>query len=289
MANKITMDMLIRHRACSDYRDKFAKVFPDGTALVTVDLAVRMATEFPWEWAADAFLTSENRKAWYVANAAFSATYNTEMNRARATRAEAVQRDGLTQAYEAYRQASDQLVRALFVAQATKFAELFLAQPETTGRDDYLQILNDYSVYNLASMADVSGPDHDGSRGAKFLDDLRNSVAEAIKNGASPDTLRDESGTLADEAVTNAESRSTYYKWLAFADLGAWQEDADEIGGLGDINDLDMVANRALWLIADRLVGVIANEYEEHVSRETPDTDSDHAWREVASTADDDH
>lgn len=246
MANKITLDMLIRHSACRDYRNKFTEMFPDGTALVTVDLAVRMADVFPWEWAADNLLTGQNTRAWYEARTV-NATYNAETAK----------------------------------AQATKFAELFLAQPETTGRDDYLEILNAHSVFTLADMAGTARPDHDGSQGARFLDDLRDSIAEAIKGGCAPDDLHDQSGTLADEAVTNTESRSTYYKWRAFADLGAWEEDID---GLEDIDDLNKASNCALWLIANRLVDLIAEEYEGHcedtdsdtdVSRETSVTDSD--------------
>jgi hypothetical protein len=44
-------------RACSDYRNVFRDLFPDGVE-VSVPMAVRFADQFDWDWAAENLLSA---------------------------------------------------------------------------------------------------------------------------------------------------------------------------------------------------------------------------------------
>lgn len=298
MASKITLAQLERHGACSEYRGRFEETFGDS-AKVTLELAAEYADRFDWSWAAEMLLTPANYAAWRdtvnqpeVAKAhrqAIDEAYHVrEAAYAEATQAyeavlanlpahtwgqdeapertavreaaHAVLRAAEDKAYQAYTDTRDKANKVYQTSVATKFAELYLTQPAVPERDEYLGKLSALDSYELADMLDVSSPDNSCSPGAEFLSGIRDDVHERLRNGATADDLRNESGAIASEFVEIIESRGTHRKWTAFVDLGAWQEDLSELGSFEDAGD---VANRALWQIADRFCHKVARELDE--------------------------
>lgn len=116
------------------------------------------------------------------------------------------------------------------------------------------------STYNgnqLSSMAGCASPDSFTSAGAKFLENIADSVIEAIDAGEMND---DRAAEIAD----NAPDIYTHTMWSEFVDLCAYQEDPTELGA--DASDMDKCARICLYMIAERLVSAIREDY-------TPDDD----------------
>lgn len=71
MTTTVTLEQLEELGACQEHRERFSDLFPEGHVEVTVELCVRHATTFDWEWAADALLTKDAQEL-----------YRTEIGRA---------------------------------------------------------------------------------------------------------------------------------------------------------------------------------------------------------------
>lgn len=56
----LTYQTLLDHGACTDYSIPFADKFQESV-LVTVELAVSQALDWPWDWAANEFLSRDGR------------------------------------------------------------------------------------------------------------------------------------------------------------------------------------------------------------------------------------
>lgn len=293
MASKITLAQLERHGACSEYRERFEETF-GLSAKVTLELALKHADRFEWGWAADNLLTSANSHTYYqalngpdgphdkhrlavekarrvrdeafrIAGEAFEATLaNLPQRDWEAPEHRTAAREALyaaqNEASQAYDTAATKARQAFYESAATEFVKLYLTQPVQSERDDYLEKLSALDNYELADMVDVSTPDGSYSPGADFLNGIRDDVHERLRNGATADSIRNESGTIAGEFIEIIESRGIHRKWAAFVDLSAYLEDLSELGQFEDAED---VANRALWQIADRFCHRVADQLDE--------------------------
>jgi hypothetical protein len=105
------------------------------------------------------------------------------------------------------------------------------------------------NAYQLAAMAEVSSPDGLDTPGARFL----LSIQDDVIGWDEPD--EDTPSAIADGAVPIY----THEMWQTFTDLAAWQEDVDEFG---PITDMEMGAQIALYLIAERLVRALLEDDE---------------------------
>lgn len=64
----ITNGLLLKLGACQEERELFAELFPSGAVQVTVELCMKHADMFDWEWAGEFLLNSEGRTEflyWY--------------------------------------------------------------------------------------------------------------------------------------------------------------------------------------------------------------------------------
>lgn len=112
----------------------------------------------------------------------------------------------------------------------------------------------DRNPYALANLADVTTPDSPESAGSRFLLGVADDVAEAIAYGRDSDDARHE---IADGAVPVY----TADVWQTFVDLAAWQEDISELADMSD-PDMTRYAMVALYSVADRLTGVLFEEWD---------------------------
>lgn len=108
--------------------------------------------------------------------------------------------------------------------------------------------------WQLARIAGCSDPDSATSPGAVFLLDIAAAVAERDQY---PDDDSDAAAEIADGAVPVY----TAEVWRVFVDLGAWQEDATELGA--DASDMEQCAKVCLYLIAERLAGALIAEQDD--------------------------
>lgn len=125
--------------------------------------------------------------------------------------------------------------------------------------DDRRQAWADRTPFGLANDAGTIGPDATDSKGSEWLALVRDAAIECA------DWQRENDGTIDPwddhEIVDGLVPIYTYPRWLVFADLGAWQEDLDGLGGMPD--DMTTAAGYALYLIADRLVSAILSDLAE--------------------------
>lgn len=118
--------------------------------------------------------------------------------------------------------------------------------------DSLLDDLRERTVWSLARDANTYSPDDETSPGGDFLDTVRRTVIEAIESLDNPDT--DDIRALIDDAhgwVDGTVPVYTYTVWRTFVDLGAFEEDIDDMGG--PTEDMTRNAMTALYMIADRL------------------------------------
>jgi len=118
----------------------------------------------------------------------------------------------------------------------------------------------DYTVWQLASMADCASPTAEDSAGGKFLRSVADRTAEQIEAYREERTSEDRydySGELA-EIADGAPDVYTYQMWKEFVDLCAYREDPSELGA--DSSDMDQCARVCLYVIADRLVRALVDE-----------------------------
>lgn len=144
----------------------------------------------------------------------------------------------------------DALVSAFHQAFGEAVADKVERDSREILRSAELDEIESRSAYRLASDASCVGPDNLDSAGAEFLTDIRDRLVELVRNGEWDE---DSAHSIADESIPIY----TWPKWRAFVDLGAWQEEPE----LGDSSpDLDELGSLALFAIAERLVGNLADE-----------------------------
>lgn len=123
--------------------------------------------------------------------------------------------------------------------------------------------------WHLARLAECSDPDrHDGygfappfdapdgyepSPGARFLRGVEDDTLEALTDGRW-----DDDGDAAHEIADSAVPVYTHERWATFVDLGAYNEDARELGA--DADDMTAAAGVCLYIIAERLARAIAED-----------------------------
>lgn len=112
MTTTVTLEQLEDLEACEKQREIFARLFPEGRVEVTVELCVRHASEFDWDWAVDALLTASARNAYHEA---IASAWNA--HREAIVSAEAAHREAIASAWNAYRE-----------AQAGSWARAFLSE-----------------------------------------------------------------------------------------------------------------------------------------------------------------
>jgi hypothetical protein len=157
---------------------------------------------------------------------------------------------------------------------ATILAEL--ADPTATHDDG---TTHDHNVFQLATLADCASPDSVDSPGARFLARIARDVADRLIDTDEDlgsryvlDQLTDGDG--AHEIADSAVPIYTHERWQVFVDLAAYNEDpAGELGDDG--SDLTQTAGVALYIIADRLVGALAQELSDVLSDEEDDEEQD--------------
>jgi hypothetical protein len=117
MNRTITLAQLENANVCSVYTEKFRELFGNSTE-VTVELCVRHAQDFDWNWAADNLLTATARRAYDDATATALKAHDDAMATARrayedamATALEAYE-DAMATALEAYEGATAPASRA---------------------------------------------------------------------------------------------------------------------------------------------------------------------------------
>lgn len=128
-----------------------------------------------------------------------------------------------------------------------------------------LDNLRGLTVWQLVRMADCGTPDGQSSAGAVFLDSTRDATVEAIGYASEDgvfnrDTFEDNGGVH--ELADGAPDIYTHTRWAEFVDLAAWQEDTSDYG---PSEDLTQAAGVALYVIADRLVRALLDEYQKMV------------------------
>lgn len=116
-----------------------------------------------------------------------------------------------------------------------------------------MSVETERSVWALAWMAGCADPDTVESPGAGFLRRVEAAVGEWIDEGGEVSTDSDRVHEIADDAP----DVYTYPRWLQFVDLGAWDEDVEEITEHGDMTGR---AGIALYMIATRLVIELVSE-----------------------------
>ena len=78
MSKEITHALLKRLGACENESNKFRELFPNGTE-VTVELCVKHAADFSWDWAVDNLMSSKGRAAFNRDIAPISAAFDRDM------------------------------------------------------------------------------------------------------------------------------------------------------------------------------------------------------------------
>lgn len=107
----------------------------------------------------------------------------------------------------------------------------------------------------LARIAECYSPDSFTSPGARFLEEIADSVNERREDGSL--VRVDAPAEIADAAVPVY----THERWQTFVDLGAYEEDVSELGA--DASDLTQCAAVALYMIAERLAGALIEQDDE--------------------------
>lgn len=115
---------------------------------------------------------------------------------------------------------------------------------------EQLEAIQKLGVYQLARMADTLDPDTAESEGAQFLASVRDSVTYAIEYG---DTIR------VWEIADQAPDVYTHRRMKEFVDLGAYRVDVSDYS---DANDVVAIAGVALYIIAERLVRALSDEFD---------------------------
>lgn len=108
-----------------------------------------------------------------------------------------------------------------------------------------------YSPYWLASEVSCYSPDSEASPGAKFLDNIQDAVNEIEDDELVADTTDERSSEWAHEIADQCVPVYTYPMWQTFVDLGAFNEDPEELGMTSD--DMTRCGMTCLYIIGHRL------------------------------------
>lgn len=132
MSAIITTAQLEALDACEEQLAEFRRLFPTGTAEVTVSRAKKLAQVFDWDWAAENLLTDNNAWADYEAAYAsacadYKAAYASAGADYKAARASALA-DVLAPALAAYNAATASAGAAYKTATAEAFARAYIMQ-----------------------------------------------------------------------------------------------------------------------------------------------------------------
>lgn len=73
----VTNGLLLKLGACQEERELFAKLFLSGAVQVTVELCMKHATDFDWEWAGEYLLNGEGRTEFLYEYDRILTKYNT--------------------------------------------------------------------------------------------------------------------------------------------------------------------------------------------------------------------
>ncbi len=117
----------------------------------------------------------------------------------------------------------------------------------------------EFTLWELANLADCGSPDSLTSAGARFLFNVADATAEQVAVYRAEGTLEDDydySGEL-HEIADNAPDVYTHTLWSEFVDLAAYNEDASELGA--DASDMEKCARICLYMIADRLTRALVD------------------------------
>lgn len=130
-----------------------------------------------------------------------------------------------------------------------------------------IRAITSLNVYELASLAECGSPDEGRSRfrrswshGARFLNDVRDEVVLAIREGRITETDRDDNGQI-HRIADEAPDTYTHARWMEFIDLAAYQEEPDDIGEWPD--SLTDCAGIALYQVAERLCNALVDAWIE--------------------------
>lgn len=127
-----------------------------------------------------------------------------------------------------------------------------------------LRDIKDRNAYHLTDSADCGSPDMRDSEGAAFLIGVRDSVIDSWESNddlgivTEIDAWRD----VITEIASDAPSVYTHTVWQQFVDLAAYHEDISDYGAV-DGDNLESVANSALYIIAERLADALFSELVE--------------------------
>jgi len=141
------------------------------------------------------------------------------------------------------------------------------------GDDGHEQGQSVFAPWMLARSADCAAPERNEIEGGAFLCDLFDSFINALEftaideidAQADASDIRREIERLADnghlhEIADSAVPVYTHRKWQTFVQLAAYEED---VSGLIDTRQEvtgDVVANAALYIVADRLLRALCEE-----------------------------
>lgn len=112
------------------------------------------------------------------------------------------------------------------------------------------------NAFVWAADVDCGTPDGSESPGALWLIRVVEAAREAFEGFAEGDELSDVVHEIADGVVPIY----THERWLVFVDLAAYNEDVSEYGS--EDTDLTAQAGVALYMIAERVVGRVAEQLE---------------------------
>jgi len=116
---KLTVETLVKAKACTSQVKLFMEIFPEG-AEVSEDIAVSVADKFDWKWAADNLLSSEGCEAYEEAEAFLWKDYEEYVELLWKAYMEAE-----APFWEAYEEARAPLLKAYEETKAKTFARLY--------------------------------------------------------------------------------------------------------------------------------------------------------------------
>jgi hypothetical protein len=126
------------------------------------------------------------------------------------------------------------------------------------------------SPFGLAGDGDAAGPDTLDSAGAVFLLQVAHEVCEAAEEWLAGGTRPADVCDASDKWAVIADVMPDVYtgmRWAEFVDLAAWSEDVEEYTTGGE--DMTDLAGLALYVIAERLCGVLWDEIVEADSEDS--------------------
>jgi hypothetical protein len=131
-----------------------------------------------------------------------------------------------------------------------------------------LETIQAYSPYELANIA---GSHADNDVAKEFFVHVRDAVLdrtdEISADNWGPLMVEDYDGS-AHEIADRAPSIYTYRLWQQFVGVRGWEENLDEYG-VDLLNDMGKAAAVSLYIIAGRLVSVLAAAIGETIDEET--------------------